>query len=83
MTDPFAHGTPVGDHHMWVSPAAGDPCPHCDCCTKRLCARAIKRGTACHWEAAAGDVLAVSDCPCWRPGSSARSATILTEDGTP
>ncbi len=74
--DPFAHGTPVGDYHSWVSPPSVE-CPHCPCCSKRLCEQAIKKDSACHWEGR-GDVSALADCPCWRANSAARLA--LRED---
>ncbi len=74
MSDPFAHGTPVGDHHMWVSPSSGDPCPYCECCTARLCRRAIDKDTACHWEGSQSSDYDLSKCPCWPAGSAARTA---------
>jgi hypothetical protein len=62
MADPFAHGTPVGDHHMWIDPSAG-PCPNCDCCSARLCERGRAHAFGCHWVATSGRNL-VRDCPC-------------------
>lgn len=46
MTDPFAHGTPVGDSHMWVDPGQ-EACPDCPCCTVRLCATAKEQARTC------------------------------------
>jgi hypothetical protein len=65
-TDPFAHGTPVGDHHTWVR-HQNPPCPYCECCTEALCRRAVERDSACHLEGS-GD-FQLADCPCWRLGT--------------
>jgi len=70
LSDPFAHGTPVGDHHTWVRPES-PPCPDCVCCSAALCELAVKKGTACHWEGRSGD-FDLSRCPCWRGGSGAQ-----------
>lgn len=65
MSDPFAHGTPVGDHHMWADPDRL-PCPNCRCCTAGLCRVARERGTTCNHVAARTSVdFNLSDCPCW------------------
>jgi hypothetical protein len=65
MTDPFAHGTPVGDHHMWADPGQLD-CPDCRCCTVRLCQAARERGTTCNAVAGrAANTHDLSDCACW------------------
>lgn len=45
-TDPFAHGTPAGDHHTWIDPGRL-PCPDCPCCTVNLCTTAAERGRTC------------------------------------
>ena len=63
----------AGDFHRWERPA-GKPCPHCECCSAALCARAIEKDSACHWEGAGSD-FDLSVCPCWRQGSSARATT--------
>ncbi len=66
MSDPFAHGTPVGDDHSWVRPPAPD-CPNCGCCTEQLCARANDFATSCAvWVngTPANGVMDVSKCPC-------------------
>jgi len=71
--DPFAHGMPAGHFHTWVSPPS-EECPHCECCSKRLCEIAIAKDTACHWEGARNSPYDLSECPCWRAGSAARAA---------
>lgn len=63
MTDPFAHGTPVGDHHTWVD-AGRLPCPDCSCCTVRLCERGREHAFGCQGVARAQDRETVRDCPC-------------------
>jgi hypothetical protein len=55
---------PVGDHHSWAIPAS-EPCPDCECCSRRLCERAREKNSACHWEATGSD-FDLSKCPCWR-----------------
>lgn len=75
--DLFAHGTPAGDFHTWVSPTSED-CSHCECCSKRLCRSAIEKNTACHLEGRNSDYDLIA-CPCWRRDSTARRA--LAEDG--
>lgn len=73
MTDPFAHGTPAGDHHTWVKPPSPD-CPDCSCCTLALCSTAAERHTYCSALVGAGpDVMDVVGCPCSaRPGGEPR-----------
>lgn len=81
MTDPFADGTPVGDHHHWERPQ-GEPCPNCDCCSARLCQLAIDRTTsgewdgACHFLGTSAD-FDLAECPCWRnlPGGTPTTYT--------
>lgn len=66
MADPFAHGTPVGDSHMWVRPASA-PCPNCDCCSAALCALAKEKDGACHWYGSGHPAdVDLSRCPCWK-----------------
>lgn len=61
----------AGDRHHWERPTS-PPCQDCECCTARLCAVAIEKGTACHFEGGSGD-FDLSRCPCWRPNSPARA----------
>lgn len=62
--DPYAHGTPVGDSHMWVRPAS-PACPDCECCSAALCKLAKEKNSACHWHGRSSD-FDLSQCPCWR-----------------
>lgn len=59
MVDPYAHGTPAGDHHTWVDPGRPD-CPNCVCCLVRLCQTAQERGVPC----TDLTILETADCPC-------------------
>jgi hypothetical protein len=63
---------PPDDFHTWARPAS-PPCPDCECCTTALCELAITKDTACHWEGGQGGDFDVSQCPCWRQGSAART----------
>lgn len=67
--DPFAHGTPVGDHHMWADPGRLD-CPGCPCCTVRLCQTARDQGTNCRALVTntGPDSHDVTGCPCTSQG---------------
>lgn len=76
FADPYAHGTPAGDYHTWVKPA-GEPCPHCECCTKALCRVAVEQLSACHLRGGESSYDLVV-CPCWRRSSPER-ALILAE----
>lgn len=73
LGDPFAHGTPVGDDHMWADPGRM-PCPDCPCCTVNLCRTAADRGRTC---AAVGDsgpgVMDLRGCPCNAAGEETRT----------
>lgn len=61
---------PPDDHHTWARPAP-EACPDCDCCSARLCALAIEKRTACHWEGRSGD-FDLAECPCWQKQPSPR-----------
>ncbi len=66
-TDPFAHGTPVGDDHTWVDPGQIF-CPDCECCTIRLCRTAVERGRTCDEVGDSGPgVMDLRGCPCSAP----------------
>lgn len=62
---------PPDDFHTWARPAS-EPCPDCDCCSKRLCQLAIERDAAgemdgaCHMLSDASADFDLSECPCWR-----------------
>jgi hypothetical protein len=60
---------PPDDYHVWAKPAP-EPCPDCDCCSRRLCATALEENTACHFLGKSAD-FDLAFCPCWRtqPGS--------------
>lgn len=68
MPDPFAHGTPAGDGHVWVDPGAA-PCSDCECCTERLCRTATQAGQVC--AAASPEPDLVASCRCTTPTTGA------------
>lgn len=81
--DPFFE--PFGPE--WVRPA-GDPCPNCKCCTRRLCETAtaayvLDQNCAYHGERSLWDQLVA--CPCPRSGWSEaqRDGTACVHCGTP
>jgi hypothetical protein len=51
----------------WERPEA-DPCPNCQCCSARLCMRAVMDGKTCGQIAAAEDYRIVAECLCCVPG---------------
>lgn len=57
---------------LYVRPE-GAPCPHCDCCTARLCATARDSGLTC--VAHSDDPKRVRGCPC--------TATAVPAGGRP
>jgi hypothetical protein len=65
MTDETWFAEPFGADYE--SPPAA-PCPDCECCTARLCQKAVTAGLSCVWFAGAADKEIVSGCPCSRGG---------------
>jgi hypothetical protein len=54
----------------------GEPCPHCPCCSRRLCLLAAGDGLPC--VAKSDDRQAVSGCPCTAT-AKARQETVSKE----
>jgi hypothetical protein len=79
VADPFADGTPVGDHHSWSKPPS-EPCPYCKCCSEALCKIAVAKNSACHWEGAGGG-YDLSRCHCWtKEGAVYLAANTTSND---
>ena len=45
-------------------PPPAAPCPDCECCTARLCEKAVRFGLHCAWFAGAADKEITARCPC-------------------
>lgn len=80
MNDPYAHGTPAGDHHTWVDPGQRD-CPNCPCCTVRLCRTAAQAAQTCsQFVASLVGTTDVSGCPCTAAHEPDRSTPVILCD---